>query len=355
ITGDNPVTACAVAEQVGLGKSEGLRVLEGAALDRQTDQALRPSLQGPGLVLARMLPRHKLRVVTLLKEMGEVVAVTGDGVNDAPALKKADIGIAMGMAGTQVAKEAADIVLLDDNFATIVSAIEEGRTVYANIRKFVTYIFTSLVPEIVPYLAFILFRSPLPLTIIQILAVDLGTNMMPALALGAEPPDPRVMREAPRSRKERLLNLPLLARAYLFLGPIEAVAGMCAFFWVMDQGGWVWGAGVAMTDPLYLQATTACLAAIVVSQVGNVFACRSGTTSVFRLGWMSNPWIWRGIAVELGLLIFIAYHPWGQYLFGTAPLDGWTWLILLPWPLILLGAEEMRKATVKLKNRTFKM
>jgi sodium/potassium-transporting ATPase subunit alpha len=355
ITGDSPVTACAVAEQVGLGTSEGLRVLEGKALDRLTDQEIRPLLRGSGLVLARMLPRHKLRVVTLLKETGEVVAVTGDGVNDAPALKRADIGIAMGIAGTQVAKEAADVVLLDDNFATIVAAIEEGRAVYANIRKFVTYIFASNVPEIVPYLAFILFRIPLPLTIIQILAVDLGTDMMPALALGAEPPDPRVMQEPPRSRQEHLLNLPLLARAYLFLGPIEAAAGMLAFFWVMDRGGWAWGEGIAVTNPLYLQATTACLAAIVVSQVGNVFACRSGTTSAFRLGWMSNPWIWRGIAVELGLLVFIAYHPWGQRLFGTAPLDGWTWLILLPWPFILLGAEEIRKAAVKLRNGKFEM
>lgn len=349
ITGDNPVTASALAEQVGLGKKGELRVLEGANLDRLSDQEMRPELKAPGLVLARMHPRHKLRVVTVLKEMGEVVAVTGDGVNDAPALRKADIGIAMGIAGTEVAKEAAHVVLMDDNFATIVAAIEEGRAVYANIRKFVTYIFASNIPEIVPYLAYILFRIPLPLTIIQILAVDLGTDMMPALALGAEPPDPRVMQEPPRSRQERLLNLPLLARAYLFLGPIEAVAGMSAFFWVMGQGGWAWGERVAVTDPLYLQATAACLAAIVVSQVGNVFACRSATTSAWRLGWFSNPLIWLGISIELFLLFLILYHPWGQRFFGTLPLDLWTWLILLPWPLILLAAEEIRKGVLRLK------
>ena len=143
-----------------------------------------------------------MRMVALLIEAGEIVAVTGDGVNDAPALKKADIGIAMGLIGTDVAREAAHMVLLDDNFATIVTAVEEGRGVFDNIRKFISYIFASNIPEIIPYLAYVLFGIPLPLTIMQILAVDLGTDMLPALALGAEAPSPQVMQRPPRAGRK---------------------------------------------------------------------------------------------------------------------------------------------------------
>ncbi|MEK6671565.1 MAG: HAD-IC family P-type ATPase, partial [Nitrospirota bacterium] len=200
ITGDHPLTALAIARQIGLAPKESLTesdidcsVIEGRQVETMSDEALRRALTptSPGKaepIFARMAPRHKMRVVSVLKDMGEVVAVTGDGVNDAPALKKADIGIAMGITGTDVAKETADMILLDDNFATIVNAIEEGRAVYANIRKFSTYVLASNVPEVVPYLAFGLFGIPLALTVPQILAVDLGTDMVPALALGAEKP-----------------------------------------------------------------------------------------------------------------------------------------------------------------------
>jgi sodium/potassium-transporting ATPase subunit alpha len=299
------------------------------------------------VIFARMTPKHKLRVVSILKDKGEVVAVTGDGVNDAPALKKADIGISMGIAGTDVAKEASDMVLLDDNFATIVNAVEEGRTVYENIKKFITYIFASNIPEAVPYLAYILLRIPLPLTILQILAVDLGTDMLPALALGSEKPTPGVMKQPPRSLRERLLNFSLIARAYLFLGPIEAIACMFGFFWVLHAGGWTWGTMLPASDILYMQATTACLTAIIVTQIANIFACRSFRESVFSIGFFSNRLIFFGIAVELLLQFLIVYHPVGNAIFSTSPLPWTTWLVLFPFALALLLAEEARKYFVR--------
>jgi len=274
-------------------------------------------------------------------------------VNDAPALKKADIGIAMGISGTDVAKESSDMILLDDNFATIVNAVEEGRTVYDNIKKFITYIFASNIPEAVPYLAYILLRIPLPLTIIQILAVDLGTDMLPALALGAEKPTPGVMTQPPRQLKERLLDVPLIVRSYLFLGPIEAIACMFGFFWVLYNGGWVWGTMFPPTNVLYLQATTACLTAIIITQIGNVFACRSSKESVFRLGMFTNKLIFGGIAFEILLQLFIVYHPFGNKIFSTHPISLNTWLILLPFALLLFSAEEVRKFIAqKLPKRT---
>ncbi len=346
ITGDASRTAVAIAREIGLVSGEPV-IVEGSEFANLSDQDLRAVLGKPEVIFTRMTPKYKLRVVNVLKDEGERVAVTGDGVNDAPALKRADIGIAMGITGTDVAKEAADMILLDDNFATIINAVEEGRAVYENIRKFITYIFASNIPEAVPYLAYILFRIPLPLTIMQILAVDLGTDMLPALALGSERPTPGVMRQKPRKPDERLLDFRLMARAYLFLGPIEAAACMFGFFWVLHGGGWTWGQDLALTDPLYLQATTACLTAIVVTQIANVFACRSLRESIFTIGWTTNKLIFLGVAVELLLQFFIVYHPLGRALFGTAPLPLQAWLVLIPFAVALLAAEEMRKFAVR--------
>jgi len=342
ITGDASRTAVAIAKEIELVKGNPV-VIEGHEFIRMSDKELREKLSEKEVIFARMTPKHKMRVVSILKEEGEVVAVTGDGVNDAPALKKADIGIAMGISGTDVAKEASDMVLLDDNFATIVNAVEEGRTVYENIKKFITYIFASNIPEAVPYLAYILLKIPLPLTIIQILAVDLGTDMLPALALGAEKPMPGIMKQPPRKIQERLLSFSLISRAYLFLGPIEAAACMFGFFYVMVNGGWKWGEMLSPNNILYMQATTACLTAIIVTQIGNVFACRSPKESVFSIGFFTNRLIFLGIAVELLLQLFIVYHPWGNKIFGTYPISLSAWLVLIPFAVFLLFADEARK------------
>ena len=216
VTGDHPHTATAIAREIGLVRSAAPVVITGEQLGHLSDVQLQLALDAPEIIFARVLAEQKMRIVGALQNKREIVAVTGDGVNDAPALRKADVGIAMGRSGTDVAREAADMVLLDDNFASIVAAIEEGRAVFSNIRNFLTYILTSNVPELIPYLAFVVFRIPLPLTIMQILAVDLGTDMLPALGLGAEKPAPDIMKAPPRPRSDRLM--PLIPAARLSVG-----------------------------------------------------------------------------------------------------------------------------------------
>ena len=351
VTGDHPRTALAIGRQIGLVRSSDPLVITGDQLRLMSPTQLQLALDAPEILFARVAAEQKMRIVEALKNKGEIVAVTGDGVNDAPALKTADIGIAMGISGTDVAKEAADLILLDDNFASIVAAIEEGRAVFENIRKFLTYILSSNIPELVPYLAFVLFRIPLPLTIIQILAVDLGTDMLPALALGAEKPDPALMRRPPRARGERLLSWGLLARAYLFLGVLEASAAMAAFFFVLDAGGWHYGQFLERADPLYLQATSACLATIVVMQVINGYLCRHPRRSSLAYGLGGNRYLQLGILAELAVIVFILYTPAGNWLFGTAPISGATWLLAVGCAALMWSLEELRKAWLRRREK----
>lgn len=235
------------------------------------------------------------------------------------------------------------MILLDDNFATIVSAIEEGRAVFMNIRKFMTYVLASNVPEVVPYLAFGLSSAPLALTVPQILAVDLGTDMVPALALAAEPPQGNVMDEPPRPRTERLLNREMLVRAYGFLGLIETAVAMGGFFLYLHHQGWAWGSPLDWSTLLYKEATTVTFAGIVAAQAANVFACRSDRISAFRLGWFSNPLIVLGIVVEVALLLIMTYSPVGHWVLGTASLPAWIFVPLLLGAVGLLFADELYK------------
>ncbi len=348
VTGDHPRTARAIAREIGLVRSDNPLVVSGESLRGFSDTQLRLALDAPEIIFARVAADQKMRIVDALKQKQHVVAVTGDGVNDAPALKSAHIGIAMGT-GTDVAKEAADMVLLDDNFASIVNAVEEGRAVFENIRKFLTYILAHNVPELIPYLAFALFRIPLPLTPIQILSVDMGTDSLTALGLGVEKPDPQVMERPPRSQRERIFDWSLALRAYLFLGMIEAVAAMAGFFFVLHQAGWKYRQELAVHDPLYLQATTACLSGIIVMQVVNVFLCRSRNRSIFSAGLLGNPLILWGVMLEIALILLIDYTSWGNAVFGTAPIAGEVWLFVAPFAVGLLILEEFRKWLVRIR------
>jgi magnesium-transporting ATPase (P-type) len=351
VTGDHPHTALAVARQIGLVRAATPRLVTGDDLGRMSETEMQLALDAAEIVCARVTADQKLRVVRALQRKGLIVAVTGDGVNDAPALRAADIGVAMGISGTDVAREASDVVLLDDNFASIVNAVEEGRAIVENIGKFLTYILTSNVPELIPYLAFAFARVPLALTVVQILAVDLGTDLAPALGLGAEPPDPAAMQRPPRNRQHRLLTAGLLVRAYLFFGSCEAVAAMTAFFFVLRGAGWQWGQTVSAGDVVYRQATTACLTAIVLMQVVNVHLCRSRRTSLASRPLVGNGLITAGIVAEVIAILLIDYTGTGNMLFGTAPIGLGAWLIVLPFAMTMLVLEELRKGVVRRQER----
>lgn len=345
ITGDYGLTAESIARKIGILRSARPRIISGVELDTIDDTSLKEALKGE-VLFARVAPEHKLRVVSVLQEMGHVVAVTGDGVNDSPALKKADIGVAMGIVGTDVAKEAADMILMDDNFASIVYAVEEGRAVYANIKKFTTYIFTSNAPEAVPFIIFALSaaRIPLALNVMHVLSIDLGTDIVPALALGAELPEPGTMDRPPRNLNEHVVTRSLLVRAYIWLGLPQGVAAMAAFYFMYWTNGY-WGKWIDLpsSGELYRAATAMALAAVVTTQVGNLFAQRSEHISVFRFPLFNNRLLWVGIATELTLVFMITYVPLFQDFIGTGAFPLGNWLFLFAWTPALLIIDEIRK------------
>jgi magnesium-transporting ATPase (P-type) len=296
LTGDHPATGAAIARQVGLAAVDS-PVLTGDDLPADDDELARLLAQD-GVVIARVAPEDKLRIARVLQEHGDVVAMTGDGVNDGPALREADIGVAMGRSGTDVAREAADLVLLDDDFATIVAAIGQGRATFSNIRRFLTYHLTDNVAELTPFVVWALSGGsfPLALGVLQILCLDIGTDLLPALALGAEPPTERALRRPPEGR--HLIDGALVRRVFAVLGPTEALVEMLAFVVAFIAAGWRPGEAYP-TGHVLLAASGAAFAAVVFGQLGNAFACRSATVPPWRLGWFGNRLLLGAVLVEL--------------------------------------------------------
>jgi len=347
ITGDYGLTARSIGEEIGIISSD-CQVVKGKEINEMSDEEIVQLLSsGCDVIFARAVPEHKMRIASILEEEDEIVAMTGDGVNDAPALRKADIGVAMGITGTDVAKGASDMILTDDNFATIVTAIKEGRTIYENIRKFITYIFAHLTPEIIPFVFVVLFNIPLAITVMQIIAIDLGTDTLPAIALGRGPPESDVMNRPPRPRKERLLNFPVIIRGYIFLGLIEAVLVMSGYFWVLYGGGWQFGQILPFSDSLYIKATTIVFVGIVMAQIGNLLTIQTTRTSVFKIGIFTNRWVIWGIIFEVAVVLAILYIPQLQSIFGTTPLGIIEWLYVVTFIPIMFFADELRKYLIR--------
>ena len=337
ITGDNPTTARAIGEKIGLKIDE---VLTGHDLDNMNDQELKDRLKERHLLFARMASAQKLRIAQLLQENGEVVAMTGDGVNDSPALKQADIGIAMG-SGTDVAKESGDMILLDDNFRSIVAAVEEGRTVYFNIKKITTYILSSNVPEIVPYILSFFLKIPMPLSVIQILLIDLGTDQLPGLGLGSEKPEKHIMKRPPVGKDEKILDKEVFKRGYFMNGAFEGMAAMFAFLGFLFLTGWEYG-NLDISDEYHRQAMTMTLLGAITCQMANVFTLRSWEDSIWNLRG-SNKVIWFGVGTEIIFILLILYAPAVQTVFNTATVPPEYLLLLVPFPVLLFLNHEWYK------------
>ncbi len=347
VTGDHGLTARRIAEEVGIGR-HGLMVVGGPELDAMSDHELDHLLAADvEIVFARSSPEAKMRIADALQAQDRVVAMTGDGVNDAPALRRSDIGVAMGRSGTDVAREAATMVLTDDNFATIVTAVAAGRQVYDNVRKFIVYIFAHATPEIVPFLlyAFTGGAVPLPLTVMQILAVDLGTETLPALALGREPAEPGVMERPPRPRGGTIIDGHMLARAWGLLGGVSAVLVTSLFLLTLVVGGWTPGAEVehGPLHQVWREATTMTFLGIVACQVGTALAARSSRASLAQIGLGTNRLLLWGIVFEVVFAAALVTVPSLQQVFGTEQPDPWLLLLLLPLPVLVWGSDELWK------------
>jgi magnesium-transporting ATPase (P-type) len=291
-------------------------------------------------------PEEKFRIVKSLKDAGEIVAVTGDGVNDAPSLKKANIGIAMGISGTDLARENSDMVLVDDSFASIVKGIESGRVIFENIRRFIIYVFAHNWAELIPYLLYVLLGIPLPLLVMQVLAIDLFIDVIPALAISQEPPEPGIMNESPRSTQEHLFDAKSLLRSF-YVGIIIAIGAMWGCFNAWISGGWQFGMLIDASNPIYFRGTAMTFAGIVMGQAGNLFSCRTNKSSIFRVSIWRNKWILLGIFAQLVILLIFIYLPWLQPVFGTTNLSAGDWGFLLCITGLVIGAEELRKALAR--------
>ncbi len=331
LTGDHPATAAAIAREIGLSL-DGVTVIRGSDLPDDVDR-LADLVTHDGAVISRLDPEQKLRVARALQQRGHVVAMTGDGVNDGPALQAADVGVAMGESGTDVARGAADLVLLDDDFATIVAAIEEGRATYANVRRFLTYHLTDNVAELTPFVVWALSggRIPLALGVLQILCLDIGTDLLPALGLGVE----AAHGAKPPPVGSRLFDRLVLRRAFGLLGPTEAVIEMTAFFASFLAVGWRPGDPFP-TGSTLAAASGAAFMAVVVCQMANAFACRSVSRPPWQLGWFTNRAIVAAVCFELGALAaFLGFGPLARLLEHSWPPLAGSLVAIAGFPAIL--------------------
>ncbi|MCX6761343.1 MAG: cation-transporting P-type ATPase [Candidatus Moranbacteria bacterium] len=358
ITGDYEITARAIAENVGLIKhnlklksesdsgapesdSDLSLVINGKTLDTLKDKELYQKIKNGACVFARIAPEQKLRIATVLKKYGEVIAMTGDGVNDAPALKKADIGVAMGIIGTDVSKEAASMILMDDNFASIVKGVRTGRTIFQNLKKFVHYVFTANAGELFTVIFGVLLHIPSPISAIQILAIDLGTDIFPSFALGLEPEEPGVSKLDLNSRGS-IMSLGGFRRI-IYLGIIMATGAVAAFLWSMLRGGWHFGHSFSADGILYLKSTTAAYAVLSMTQMANLLQARSEKLSPFQLGFFKNKYAIGAIGISMAILCMFMYVPFFQVYLHMLPIDWMDWLVVAGSFLAVFLWEEVRK------------
>jgi Ca2+-transporting ATPase len=359
ITGDYPNTARAIAESIGL-LEPGHQVLTGAQLDQLAGEELHRQAAFTD-VFARVSPEHKLRIVDALRASNEVVAMTGDGVNDAPAIKRADIGVAMGITGTDVAKESADMVLTDDNYASIVSAIEQGRVIYANIRKFVFFLLSSNVAEIMIIFLATLAGLPTPLTVIQLLWLNLLTDGAPALALAMEKGDPDIMRRPPRSPGEPIINhtmrLGILIQTITQTGA-TLLAFSLGLIWSLRAAG----ISLAGASPLGFllsfdwgdfdvqTAETMAFVTLSLCELFRAYTVRSERVSLFRLGVFSNRFMQYAVGLSIALMLSVIYVPFLQPIFNTHALNLTEWALIFGLALIPAAAEEVTKAYFRARD-----
>ncbi|KAF0977990.1 hypothetical protein FDP41_003312 [Naegleria fowleri] len=399
VTGDHPATAKAIAKQVGileedcttredLAMEEGCSpesipfsrpevdavVLHGEEIDKLSSKEWRSILRKKQIVFSRTSPQQKLLIVSKFQEMGHCVAVTGDGTNDSPALRKADIGVAMNISGSAVSKDAAAIILMDDNFASIVNGVEEGRLIFDNLKKSIAYTLTHAIPEVSSFLAYAIFGIPLPLTGVQVLMIDLGTELMNAISLAYEPAESDIMNIPPRNKTDKLVGFQLFSYSYLQVGVIEAMGCFCSYFLALAYYGippsYCWNAArsnyFTNTAPdLYIAesgqkitakqqvdilsaAQTAYFLCIVICQWATLMSTRTRRTSVFLKNFSANLWIYGGIIFAVALTCFFLYVPFiSDFIFQIRPVGIDFWLYPIPWAFAILFYDEIRKLMLR--------
>ncbi|HBI16912.1 MAG TPA: ATPase [Candidatus Moranbacteria bacterium] len=342
ITGDYEITASAIAKKINLIRDEEeYEVINGKRLNELSDDEIYKKIIKKDIVFARIAPEQKLRIATILKKNNEIIAMTGDGVNDAPALKKADVGIAMGIVGTDVSKEASDMILLDDNFTSIVRGIREGRTIYGNLKKFVHYVFTSNASELLTIIFGVILQIPSPIIAVQILSIDLATDVLPSFSLSLEPAE-KGMNKKIKNSSGSIMTWRRFRRI-MYLGIIMAVGAISAFIWSMMRGGWKWGEAFDENSLLYIQSTAVTYAVLAMSQMANLLQSRSEKLTPFELGFFKNKFAIGSIFISFGILLAFLYLPFFQKYLRLSPIVWQDWLVVGLTTLAVYIFESVRK------------